>query len=203
MSSRLELGPGEQVVVSTRAHASRLWRPLAVLVGAVFLHSLLQRALEVRWRPMDQPWTTVHQVLGWVLTLLLALVILLAVLRPVIRWARTRFVLTDQRLMLLGPSAPSGGVRIPLERLVHVHGARAGWPLGGSGIGTLNADFGQSGILRLGHSPRAAEFAQLIDEKAQRCRRRQAPGAFATEPGWSGHGMAGYPPAGPSTGGAW
>jgi len=29
-----------------------------------------------------------------------ALVILLAVLRPVIRWARTRFVLTDQRLAL-------------------------------------------------------------------------------------------------------
>ena len=203
MSSRLELGPGEQVVVSTRAHASKLWRPLAVLVIAVFLHSLLQRALEVRWRPMDQPWTTVHTALGWVVTLLLLLVILLAVLRPVIRWARTRFVLTDQRLMLLGPSAPSGGVRIPLAWLVEVHGSRARGPMGAAGIGTLSADFGQAGILRLGHSPSVEEFAGLIQEKAARFRSPQGPGFVAPSHGWSHQSPAGYPPAGSSTGAAW
>lgn len=203
MSSRLELGPGEQVVVSTRAHASKLWRPLAVLVIAVFLHSLLQRALEVRWRPMDQPWTTVHTVLGWVVTLLLILVILLAVLRPLIRWARTRFVLTDQRLMLLGPSAPSGGVRIPLAWLVNVHGSRARGPMGSAGIGTLSADFGQAGILRLGHSPSVEEFAGLIEEKSARFRRQQGSGVAGPAPGWSPQSPAGYPPAGPSTGAAW
>lgn len=204
MSSRLELEPGEQVVVSTRAHPSRLWRPLAVLVVTVFLQALLLRALEVRWRPQDEPWATLQTVAGWTVTLLALLVILLGVLRPLIRWVRTRFVLTDRRLMLLGGTTPSGGVRIPLAWLVRAQGRPAAGPLGSAGVGTLTADFGQAGILRLGHAPRAEDFAQLIETRAAPHRRQQGAGWPGPQAGWSPSEGTGYPPAGPSAaGGSW
>ncbi|MDO5619121.1 PH domain-containing protein [Kocuria sp.] len=166
MSKKLRLEPGEHVVVSTLAHPSKLLKPAVILVIAVFVHGLLQRMLEVRWRPMDQPWTTVHSVLGTGLSLLLLLVVVLAVIRPVIRWALTRFVLTNRRLMLVGGAAPRGGVRINLAWLLRVDAQRARGPLGRAGIGTLSADFGQSGVLRLHHAPRVEQFAELIDSKA-------------------------------------
>lgn len=202
MSSRLRLDPGEQVIVSTRAHASKLWRPGAVLLVAVFVQAFLQRTLEVRWRPLEQPWVALHEIAGWVVGLSLVIVILMAVLRPAIRWLRTRFVLTDQRLMLVGPSAPSGGVRLPLGWLVHVQAQPAAGPLGSAQIGTLTADFGQAGILRLSHSPSVEEFARLIREEASSQHRRQ--GSAPSDPpyGWSPERGTGYPPAGPPAAGA-
>lgn len=166
MSKALRLEPGEYVVVSTMAHSSKLLKPAMVLIAAVFVHGLLQRMLQVRWRPVDQPWTTVHSLLGTALGLLLVIVVVFAVIRPLIRWALTRFVLTNRRLMLLGSAAPRGGVRIPLAWLVHVEAKPGRGLLGRSGIGTLSADFGQAGLLRLSHAPRAEDFAALIEHKA-------------------------------------
>lgn len=202
MSSRLRLEPGEQVIVSTRAHPSKLWRPGVVLLVAVFLQAFLQRTLEVRWRPLDQPWVTLHEIAGWVVTLALLIVTLLAVLRPVIRWLRTRFVLSDRRLMLVGPSAPSGAVRIPLSWLVRVDARPAAGPLGSAEIGTLTADFGQAGILRLSHSPRVEQFARLIEAKAATQHRQQGSAPPRSPYGWSRVQDTGYPPAGPPAAGA-
>lgn len=166
MSKNLRLDPGEHVVVSTVAHPSKLLKPTAVLVLSVFAHGLLQRMLEVRWRPVEQPWTTIHSVLGTGLSLLLLLVIVLAVVRPVVSWALTRFVLTNHRLMLVGGAAPRGGVRIPLVWLQRVEAQPGRSLLGRSGIGTLSADFGASGVLRLNHAPQVQRFANMIEETA-------------------------------------
>lgn len=205
MSSRLRLDPGEQVIVSTRAHASKLWRPGIVLLVAVFVQAFLQRTLEVRWRPLEQPWVSLHEIAGWAVGLALLIVILLAVLRPVIRWLRTRVVLTDRRLMLVGPSAPAGAVRLPLGWLVGVDAQPAAGPLGSAQIGTLTADFGRAGILRLSHSPSVEEFARLIRGEAAAQHRRQ--GSAPPQPpyppyGWSPERGTGYPPAGPPAAGA-
>lgn len=198
MKKKLHLEPGEHVVVSTLAHPSKLLRPAIVLIVAVFLHGLLQRMLEVRWRPMNQPWTSIHTVLEMALSVLLVLVVLFAVLRPVVRWARTRFVLTDRRLMLLGGAAPRDGVRIPLAWLHHVDTVPARWPLGLAGIGTLSVDFGQAGVLRLTHSPRVAEFGQLIESKATAHRQPSYPNPH----GQGAYGYAGgYGVTGPVGGG--
>ncbi|WP_052209842.1 hypothetical protein [Kocuria sp. ZOR0020] len=164
MSKKLGLESGEHVVVSTVAHPSKLLKPAVVLVLAVFTHALLQRMLEVRWRPMDDTWQTVHSVLGTGLSLLLVLVIVLAVVRPVMRWALTRLVLTNRRLMLVGGAAPRGGVRIPLLWLQRVEARPGRGFLGSAGIGMLSADFGASGVLRLNHAPQVEQFAGLIQE---------------------------------------
>lgn len=186
LKKKLRLEPGEQVVVATLAHPSKLIKPAVVLVLAVFLHGLLQRILEVRWRPIDQPWTSIHTVLGVSLSVLLVLVILLAVLRPLLRWARTRFVLTDRRLILVGGAAPRDGVRLPLAWLHGVDAAPGRGPLGSTGIGTLSADFGQAGTLRLTHAPRVEAFGQLIQTKAEALRfpRYQDPYAHGAAPGY-------------------
>lgn len=167
MSKNLRLESGEHVVVSTVAHPSKLLKPAVVLVLAVFTYALLQRMLEVRWRPMDETWTTIHGLLGTALSLLLVLVIVLAVIRPVVRWALTRFVLTDRRLMLVGGAAPRGGVRIPLVWLHRVEAHPGRGFLGAAGIGTLSADFGASGVLRLSHAPQVEQFARLIQDTSE------------------------------------
>lgn len=210
MKKKLRLEPGEQVVVSTVAHPAKLIKPAVVLVVSVFLHGLLQRMLDVRWRPIEQPWTSIHTVLGAALSILLILVVVLAVLRPVVRWARTRFVLTSRRLMLVGGAAPRGGVRIPLAWLQRVDTQVARGPVGSAGIGTLSADFGQAGILRLSYAPRVVEFGRLIETKAQANRPHPGPfyggqSGYGPVPGYGqGSGPAGGPGAsfGPSQGSA-
>lgn len=164
MSKNLSLEPGEQVVVSTVAHPTKLLKPAIRLVVVVFIHAFVQRMLQVRWRPVEAPLTTIHSFLSVSVSLLLVLIVFFGVIRPCIRWAFTRFVLTDRRLMLVGAAAPRRGVRIPLAWLLRVEAEVGRGPLGMAGIGTLTADFGQAGILRLNHAPKVEEFAKLIQQ---------------------------------------
>lgn len=199
MKKKLRLEPGEHVVISTVAHPAKLLRPVMVLILAVFLHGLLQRMLQVRWRPLDQPWTSIHTVLEAALSIALVLVILLAVLRPVIRWATTRFVLTSRRLMLVGGAAPKDGVRIPLAWLHRVDAHVARGPVGNAGIGTLSADFGQAGTLRLTYAARVLEFGRLIEAKAQAVRHPAHQGPYSPYGSGDWPGPVGGPGVGAAT----
>lgn len=190
MPARPALQPGERVLVSTRAHGARLTRPFLVLLLTVFALSFAQRALELRWRPVAEPWLTVHA--GVELTLLVAAgwVVLRSCLRPLLRWWRTRYVLTTRHLVLLRPGGARRTVSLPLHQLRRVSVERRRSPALGRRDGRVVADFGPLGGLRLESAPEAQRLAGLIRRAAED---EWAAGGGAGEPG-PGGGAPGPPP---------
>ena len=166
MPARPALQPGERVVVSTRAHGSRLLRPFLVLLLTVFALSLAQRALELRWRPVAEPWTTVHAGLDLLLLAVAGWVVLRRVLLPALRWWRTRYVLTTRHLVLVRPGRARGTVALPLTHLRRVGVERPRGPRLGRRDGRVVADFGVCGGLRLEHVPEVERVAELIRRAA-------------------------------------
>lgn len=160
------LQPGERVLVATRAHGARLLRPFLVLLLTVFALSLAQRALELRWRPVAEPWITVHAGLDLVLLAAAAWVLLRRCLLPLVRWWRTRYVLTTHRLVLVRPGGARRDVALPLDRLRRVDVEVPRGPAPGRCDGRVVADFGILGGLRLEHAPEARRLAGLIREAA-------------------------------------
>ena len=162
----LALRSGEEIVVATRAHPVALVAPALVTWCTVLCHSGLQRLLELTWRPHGQPGLTVHAALGWLITLAALWVVARHAVWPAWRWLRTRFVLTTQRLALTGPPAPQGAVALPLAALRSV---RVVTPAGRIAAprrvdrGTVLADFGRLGGLKLVGCPRPATMRELID----------------------------------------
>lgn len=168
MSARapLVLRPGEEVVVATRAHPVALVAPALLTWGTVLCYSGLQRLLELTWRPHGQPWVAVHSALGWLILLAALWVVLRHAVWPAWRWLRTRFVLTTQRLALTGPPAPEGAVALPLAALHSVRVVTAaGWFAAPRRVdrGTVIADFGRLGGLKLVGCPRPAAMREFID----------------------------------------
>ena len=166
----LELAPGEETVVATRAHPVKLVIPALAAWVIVFGYSALRRVLDLTWRPTDTPWTTLHSFVGWLLLITASLLAWRFVFSPAWRWLRTRFVLTTARLALVGPRARHGVVSLPLDALHSVRVTRGpGW-LGDSheslARGTVLADFGNLGGLKLTVCPRPGRFAELIRESS-------------------------------------
>ena len=185
MPVRPTLQPGEQVLVSTRAHGCRLLRPFLVLLLTVFTLSLAQRALQLHWRPVAEPWTTVHAGLNLVLLVVAAWVVVRRCLVPLLRWWRTRYVLTDRHLVLLRPGRARRTVALPLAQLWRVDVERGRGPRLGRRDGRLVADFGPLGGLRLENAPEAGRFAELIRRAAddERAGARARQGGSAPWPG--------------------
>ncbi|MDN5632212.1 hypothetical protein RGB72_06800 [Glutamicibacter protophormiae] len=169
-SGTLALAPGEETVVATRAHPLKLVGPALAAWLIVLCYSALSRVLDLTWRPTDTPWTTVHTFVGWVLALAALLAAWRFVVAPVWRWLRTRFVLTTRRLALVGPPVRNGEVALPLEALRSVRVTRGATTPGeareGLDRGTVLADFGHLGGLKLSGCPQPARFAQLVRESA-------------------------------------
>lgn len=176
MPARPVLQPGERVLVATRAHGVRLLRPFLVLLLTVFALSLAQRALELRWRPVAEPWTTVHAGLDLALLVAAGWMVLRSCLRPLLRWWRTRYVLTTRHLVLLRPGGGRRDVALPLEQLHRVGVERARGPSLGRRDGRVVADFGHLGGLRLEHAPEAHRLAELVRRAADE-RRTGGPGS--------------------------
>lgn len=165
MPARIPLRAGERVLVSTRPHGLRLLRPFLVLLLTVFALSLVQRALELRWNPVAEPWTTVESALDLALLGLAAWVALRRVALPAVRWWRTRYVLTTCHLVLVqGGRAP---VALPLAQLRRVGTEHGRGPGLGRRDGRVVADFGPLGGLRLEHAPEAGRLADLVREAAE------------------------------------
>ncbi|RKQ34193.1 hypothetical protein [Kocuria tytonis] len=167
---RLDLAPGEETVVATRPHPLGLVRPALAAWLTVLVYSALRRVLDLTWRPTDTPWTTLHTFVGWVLLVVALLAAWRFVLIPAWRWLRTRFVLTTARLALLGPAARDGVVHLPLSALGSVRVTRGAATAGETrevlDRGTVLADFGPLGGLKLAGCPQPARFAQLVRESA-------------------------------------
>lgn len=182
----------EDVVVATRAHPVKLLAPALITWCTVLCYSGLRRLLELTWRPHGQPWVAVHSALGWAIALAALWVVLRYAVLPAWRWLRTRFVLTSQRLALTGPHARDGAVSLPLAALHEVRVVRPGGLPSALARrperGTVIADFGSLGGLKLVGCPRPATMRELI-ERASR-------GAAH----YSGHGMD-APPHGRYQGG--
>ena len=185
MPARFALQAGERVLVSTRAHGLRLLRPFLVLLLTVFLLSLAQRALELRWRPVAEPWTTVRTWVDVALLVAAGWVVLRRCARPLLRWWRTRYVLTTRHLLLLRPGGPP--VSLPLAGLLRVSAEPGRGPALGRRDGRVVADFGRLGGLRLEHAPEAQRFARLVRDAAD-AERERAAGAWAAPPGTPGPG---------------
>ncbi|MFI7483727.1 PH domain-containing protein [Kocuria sp. M1R5S2] len=187
MPGRPALQPGERVIVSTRAHGARLVRPFLVLLLTVFVLSLGQRVLELRWRPAAEPWLTVHAGLDLALLVVAGWVVLRRCLLPLLRWWRTRYVLTTRHLVLLRPGGGRRTVALPLNHLWRVDVDRGRGPSLGRRDGRVVADFGPLGGLRLENAPEARRFAELIRRAAD----DERPSGFS--------GPAGGAPAFPPT----
>lgn len=169
--NRLVLRPGEETIVATRAHPVRLVGPAVIAWCTVLLYSALRRLLDLIWRPYEAPWTTLHSLVGWVITLAALWVACRYVLLPAWRWLRTVFVLTNQRLALTGPPAKDNVVALPLDAL---RSARAVAPTGVFAVltrrvdrGTVIADFGALGGLKLVACPQPAAMVDLIQQSAR------------------------------------
>ncbi|WP_144931326.1 hypothetical protein [Kocuria marina] len=166
----LDLAPGEDTVVATRAHPMKLVAPALAAWAIVFGYSALRRVLDLTWRPTATPWTTLHAFMGWLLLIAALLLAWRFVLSPAWRWLRTRFVLTTARLALVGPPARDGAVFLPLNELRSVRvtrgATRPGEAREGLDRGTVLADFGGLGGLKLASCPQPARFAALVRESA-------------------------------------
>lgn len=162
----LALEPGEQTVVATRPHPLVLVGPALAAWLIVFAYSALRRLLDLTWRPTDAPWTGLHAFVGWLLVLAALLAAWRFTLAPAWRWTRTRFVLTTSRLALLGPPAHDGAVALPLTALQSVRVTRGATEEGSTreelDRGTVLADFGILGGLKLTGCPQPAHFARLV-----------------------------------------
>lgn len=169
--NRLVLRQGEETIVSTRAHPIRLVGPAVIAWCTVLLYSALQRLLDLTWRPYEAPWTTLHSLVGWIITLAALWVAYRYVLLPAWRWLRTVFVLTNQRLALTGPPAKDNVVALPLDAL---RGARVVAPTGlfamltrGVDRGTVMADFGALGGLKLAACPQPDAMVDLVQQSGR------------------------------------
>lgn len=167
----LVLRPGEETVVATRAHPVRLIGPALVAWCTVLLYSGLQRVLDLSWRPYEAPWTTLHTLIGWLITLAALWIGYRYVLLPVWRWFRTVFVLTNQRLALTGPLARDRVVALPLDALRTI---RVVAPTGLLAMltrsvdrGTVIADFGSLGGLKLVACPQPATMVELAEQSGR------------------------------------
>ena len=167
---KLVLRPGEETIVATRAHPVRLVGPAVTAWCTVLAYSALQRLLDLTWRPFEAPWTTLHTLVGWIITLAALWVAFRYVLLPAWRWLRTVFVLTDHRLALTGPAAKDNVVALPLDAL---RSARTVAPAGlgavltrGVDRGTVIADFGPLGGLKLVACPQPQTMVELIQRSA-------------------------------------
>ncbi len=103
------LSDDETIITSFRPHWKLLFFPIIWFVAAVVLFSAA-----VWWDLIDG---TLLTVIGG----LLVLAALWVVVRPIVDWWNTRYVLTTERLITRNGLIAKSGVEIPLERITNVN----------------------------------------------------------------------------------
>jgi hypothetical protein len=146
------LAPGERVVFRTRLHP-------VVLGGGLSTAAFILLVVVLLIRHNDLPPATEAQI---------ALVglgsMVLALARPVLRWRRTAFLVTDQRLLVQAGAFRPGTLEVPLDR-PDVLAAD-----GGRSYGTLNVASSDGRGWRFTHVAAADQLAAAARTPSRRAR---------------------------------
>ncbi|BEH03022.1 MAG: PH domain-containing protein [Propionibacterium sp.] len=151
----LELYPGEELVTKIRPHARTLLWPV---IGLFAISALVGTGIAVvprDYRPIGQQLVAASGALLGVVVLV----------RPLLRWATSSITLTTQRIIVRNGIVRHVEHQIPLNRIVDVATSRAAADLGfGSGTLLLTTVGGQQ--LRLAHLPQIKAMRQAVSELA-------------------------------------
>ncbi len=137
----------EDIVLAFRQHWKLLAVPFAWFVGVLIVLVVI-----FQWLPV-----------GGVFELILDLLVLAAfgwfVVRPVVDWWMTRYVLTTERLITRKGLIAQSGIEIPLERITNVNFSQSFWErfLGAGDL--LVESAGTTGQSRFANIPRPDQFA--------------------------------------------
>lgn len=112
---RDQLGRDERVVVSMRTHGKVLIWPAVILIVSSSLLGLAIALLPPDWRP----WGT-YAAVG-----LYAVVFVLAVLLPFLRWLTSTYTITDRRIVTRRGIVNKTGHDLPLRRINNVNYERS------------------------------------------------------------------------------
>ncbi len=157
----LTRGPraGEHVLVDAHPHWRTVFWPVAlvpIVIGAA------------SYGVFSVPGGSFQTALRWAIVVVAALVLLAASLRPWLRWQRTRYLLTDRRLVLRRGVLSRHGRDLPLRRIADVSFEQSlGERLFGAGTLVVETS-GEQGQVRLRSMPHVravhAELNDLLDE---------------------------------------
>ena len=146
----------EDIVVAFRQHWKLLAVPFAWFVGVLIVLVVI-----FQWLPV-----------GGAFELILDLLVLAAfgwfVVRPVVDWWMTRYVLTTERLITRKGLIAQSGVEIPLERITNVNFSQSFWErfLGAGDL--LVESAGTTGQSRFANIPRPDQFASVLYNARER-----------------------------------
>lgn len=146
----------EDIVVAFRQH----WKLLAVPF-AWFIGVLIVLVVIFLWLPV-----------GGGFELAIDLLVLAAfgwfVVRPVVDWWMTRYVLTTERLITRKGLIARSGIEIPLERITNVNFSQSFWErfLGAGDL--LVESAGSTGQSRFANIPRPDQFASVLYNARER-----------------------------------
>jgi hypothetical protein len=146
------LAPGERVVFRTRLHP-------VVLGGGLSTAAFILLVVALLIRHNDLPPATEAQIALVGLGL-----IVLALVRPILRWRRTAFLVTDQRLLVQAGAFRPGTLEVPLDRpdVLSADGGRA--------YGTLNVASSDGRGWRFTHVAAADQLAAAARTPSRRAR---------------------------------
>ncbi|MCH8129380.1 MAG: PH domain-containing protein [Acidobacteria bacterium] len=146
----------EDIVVAFRQHWKLLAVPFAWFVGVLIVLIVI-----FLWLPV-----------GGGFELALDLLVLAAfgwfVVRPVVDWWMTRYVLTTERLITRKGLIALSGIEIPLERITNVNFSQSFWErfLGAGDL--LVESAGTTGQSRFANIPRPDQFASVLYNARER-----------------------------------
>lgn len=103
------LSDGETIVTSFRPHWKLLFIPMLWFLAGLILLGI---AISLDW---------ISGAFLWVILLGVVIAALWLVVRPLVDWYTTRYVLTDERLITRTGLVAKSGIEIPLERITNVN----------------------------------------------------------------------------------
>ncbi len=139
----------EKIVTSFRQH----WKLLIIPIGWFILAmAIVIFVIAVDWwNPLE--WVLIAVVVGGAIWL---------IVRPIVSWATTRYVLTTERLITRHGLIAKSGVEIPLERITNVNFSQSVFErmLGAGDL--LVESAGSGGQSRFSNIPHPDDFAALL-----------------------------------------
>ena len=147
------LSDGEMIVTEFRQHWKLLIVPIAWFVLALVVIGLIEWIL-----PDGDAWDWVQ----WILSLAVIGAAIWFVVRPIVSWLTTRYVLTNERLITRRGLIAKSGIEIPLENITNVNVSQTAIErvLGAGDL--LVESAGTTGQSKFHNIPRPDSFASLL-----------------------------------------